>query len=449
MALRSMGRGRGTRRRIEDVRWGRRLRGVLISLRQRCTNPKHRIFELYGARGVFVSAHWSSFWSFYEWAIASGYRPGLVLELVGEARCFGPSTCRWITQAEKVRRDRGSLGPARRRLEAFGEAKTMPEWAEDPRCRVSKYTLRARLKKGISPEQAISAPPGSRPPRDGRRAGAWNKPRRYLDWKEIERLYVREELTANKIAHRLKAHESAIRQGLADRGLFRKRERRSEPELRLRKTWTSLWRCCENPEDPRYRYYGGQGKQVCAEWKNFEAFRAWALSSGYTSGLCLSLRSGTRVYSPRNAIWVARSEAAKNGVHPPFRFPPRWTFEAFGERKGPTEWSRDPRCKVTLTGLRGRLKNGWDPEDAISIPPLTRGREEPTHIIEAFGTRKGLSAWERDGRCRVTHKTLRSRLAAGIPPETAIATPPFQLHRRGRWPASTSRMAGRPSKRRS
>lgn len=43
-------------------------------------------------------------------------------------------------------------------VEAFGETKTIRQWAEDERCRVPKTTLRERLSNGWAPEQAITEP---------------------------------------------------------------------------------------------------------------------------------------------------------------------------------------------------------------------------------------------------------------------------------------------------
>ena len=45
-----------------------------------------------------------------------------------------------------------------RRVEAFGEAKTVSEWAKDKRCKVTHGTLYARLVRGMNPETAMTAP---------------------------------------------------------------------------------------------------------------------------------------------------------------------------------------------------------------------------------------------------------------------------------------------------
>lgn len=41
---------------------------------------------------------------------------------------------------------------------------------------------------------------------------------------------------------------------------------------------------------------------------------------------------------------------------------------ALGETKTLKEWSRDRRCRPSYLQLRARLKNGWEPERAISEP---------------------------------------------------------------------------------
>jgi hypothetical protein len=91
---------------------------------------------------------------------------------------------------------------------------------------------------------------------------------------------------------------------------------------------------------------------------------------------------------------------------------------AFGESRTLTEWSRDPRCLVPWTCVQGRLRAGWDAEAALTTP---WGDSRPR--IEAYGERKGMAAWMRDPRCVVPEQVLRKRLQQGWPAEQAIATP--------------------------
>ncbi|WP_326812268.1 hypothetical protein OIE62_07760 [Streptomyces scopuliridis] len=49
-------------------------------------------------------------------------------------------------------------------IEAFGEAKKLSAWAQDPRCPVTKATLRGRLALGWDPEDAITRHKNHEPP---------------------------------------------------------------------------------------------------------------------------------------------------------------------------------------------------------------------------------------------------------------------------------------------
>lgn len=48
-----------------------------------------------------------------------------------------------------------------RKVEAWGEIKTVAEWVEDPRCEVGYDVLLARLRREVLPEYAILAPAGT------------------------------------------------------------------------------------------------------------------------------------------------------------------------------------------------------------------------------------------------------------------------------------------------
>lgn len=139
-----------------DTAKGRRLYGVWSRTRSRCNSPKDPSFQFYGGRGIRVSPAWDRFRPFYEWAIRTGYRPAQRLVLVDQDRDFAPGNCRWT-----ARRERRSPTSAPR-VPAFGEAKTVGEWARDPRCAVSRPTLRERLLDGVPPEVAMRTPARSK-----------------------------------------------------------------------------------------------------------------------------------------------------------------------------------------------------------------------------------------------------------------------------------------------
>jgi hypothetical protein len=187
---------------------------------------------------------------------------------------------------------------------------------------------------------------------------------------------------------------------------------------------------CWSPAHPYYSKVGGRGIRVCSKWGEFHRFHAWAMRSGYRPGLCLSRVDRKGSYAPANCQWFTRPRLMER-FSPTISRKPRWTIAAFGERKGPRAWSRDPRCTVSLSGLLHRLRLlGFPPEDAITLPPRTPGHTEPVVWVSAFGQTKGAEDWARDRRCRVGPGSLRARLRRSVPPEVAITAPPFQVKAR-------------------
>lgn len=75
---------------------------VWQGMRERCYYKKHKGYEFYGARGIQVCDEWNnSFESFYEWAIANGYKKGLTIDRINVDGNYEPDNCRWATPAEQ------------------------------------------------------------------------------------------------------------------------------------------------------------------------------------------------------------------------------------------------------------------------------------------------------------------------------------------------------------
>lgn len=87
-------------------------------------------------------------------------------------------------------------------------------------------------------------------------------------------------------------------------------KRHGETGTRLFNVWSSMKQRCYNPAKANYSDYGGRGIAVCDEWReSFEAFRDWALSSGYDpdapTGKCTLDRIDVDGnYEPSNCRWV-------------------------------------------------------------------------------------------------------------------------------------------------
>lgn len=89
--------------------------------------------------------------------------------------------------------------------------------------------------------------------------------------------------------------------------------RHGESGSRLHVIWCSMKNRCKSTKGMRGKYYGGNGISVCAEWSSsYEAFRDWAISSGYQDGLEIDRRDPNGGYDPKNCRWATRSQQMQN-----------------------------------------------------------------------------------------------------------------------------------------
>ncbi|WP_282695212.1 hypothetical protein [Streptomyces sp. CC208A] len=209
------------------------------------------------------------------------------------------------------RPDRYNWELARGPITAFGEAKALSAWANDPRCAVSREALRTRLALGWLPEDAIT------------------------------------------------------------------RERHDRPVL-------------------EYTY---QGRTL--------TLRGWAEQAG--------IKYHT-LYRRLTAAGMTFEEALLKGSDgPDFTLP----VIAFGETKPLSRWAVDPRAGCTVTTMRRRIAEGWEPEQAITEQPHNRTTLGSGVPHRAFGLSMGLEDWARHTQIPVG--TLRQVMDHhGLPLESTL-----------------------------
>lgn len=132
-----------------------RLQKIYRGMIDRCTNPGRNYYLNYGARGISVCQEWmDDFDSFFLWAVNNGYSESLTIDRIDNDGNYSPSNCRWADRTRQSNNTRRNYW-----ICAFGERKSLSDWSRDPRCKVHKVTIKARIKAGMTPEIAISTPP--------------------------------------------------------------------------------------------------------------------------------------------------------------------------------------------------------------------------------------------------------------------------------------------------
>jgi hypothetical protein len=120
------------------------------SMRQRCNNPNNKHYKNYGGRGIIVCKEWDSFDKFL---LDMGYRPEKKYSLdridVNGNYCI--ENCKWSNRYTQDRNRRNSVY-----LEYKGTTYVLQDLAN--LVNLHQQTIQARLKKGMSVEEAINKP---------------------------------------------------------------------------------------------------------------------------------------------------------------------------------------------------------------------------------------------------------------------------------------------------
>jgi len=115
---------------------GTRLYRIWKGMNVRCSDAKHKKYQYYGGKGIRVCEEWREFIPFAAWSQENGYAEDLTIDRIESSGDYCPDNCRWSTW--KVQKRNTSRN---RFLTAFGETKTLADWAEDPRCSVAGSTI--------------------------------------------------------------------------------------------------------------------------------------------------------------------------------------------------------------------------------------------------------------------------------------------------------------------
>lgn len=136
-------------------------------------------------------------------------------------------------------------------------------------------------------------------------------------------------------------------------------------KTRLYVIWRDIKARCFNPNAKGFKYYGGSGIVMCAEWRNnFKSFYDWSILNGYNPNAkreeCTIDRiDNNKGYCPENCRWVDNLVQQNNK-----RNNRLLTYN--NETHSTAEWSRI--LNISRYTLFRRLKLGWTVEKTLSTP---------------------------------------------------------------------------------
>ena len=133
-------------------------------------------------------------------------------------------------------------------------------------------------------------------------------------------------------------------------------------KTKLHGIWNMMKQRCNNPNQAKYKNYGGRGIKVCDEWQNsFESFYSWAMSNGYSEKLSIDRIDVNGNYEPNNCRWVTNKVQSNNTRV-------NHCVEYNGESHTMTEWAEITGIKRET--IRERLKSGWNVKRALTEKPF-------------------------------------------------------------------------------
>lgn len=127
----------------------------------------------------------------------------------------------------------------------------------------------------------------------------------------------------------------------------------------LYNVWNNMNERCYNTNNKSYKTYGGNGVEICDEWKNsFILFYDWCISNGWTNKLQLDkdFKGNGKLYSPNTCCFVTPKQNSNKRITSRY-------LEYNGLLMTMAEWAY--KIGINQSTLHARLRMGWSLEKAI------------------------------------------------------------------------------------
>lgn len=130
--------------------------------------------------------------------------------------------------------------------------------------------------------------------------------------------------------------------------------------------WEGIIQRCNNPSSKNFRKYGGRGIKVCERWSSFEDFYS-DMGPRPSASHSIERIDNDGNYEPSNCRWATRHDQLRNTRR-------NRVIKAFGKTGPLVDFIPEGPNSNRYHMVRLRLKKGWEPESALSIPPTERSK---------------------------------------------------------------------------
>lgn len=124
-----------------------------LQIKQRCLDPNYGAYKKYGAVGITICDEWKNdFLAFMNWSYQHGYKEGLSIDRIDNAKGYSPDNCRWVAWKAQCNNRRSNV-----MVTYQGRTQTLKQWCEEFGLRYD--FIRQRMhRNGMTFEEAITKP---------------------------------------------------------------------------------------------------------------------------------------------------------------------------------------------------------------------------------------------------------------------------------------------------
>lgn len=129
-----------------------RLYKIWLDIKQRCCNPKQKVYKWYGTKGIKVCEEWKNdFIAFEKWSIENGYAENLTIDRIDNKGNYEPNNCRWVDFKTQSRNKSNTILIAHN-----GKTQCLKDWCNE--LGKSYPTIQNRIQNGWQPKIALLVP---------------------------------------------------------------------------------------------------------------------------------------------------------------------------------------------------------------------------------------------------------------------------------------------------